>query len=464
MRGSLPVRNRCVGCNSRAALAVAGLLLTASTIACARAPAPSPLLPVPAAAARAAPNVAPTPLTPISHLVIVIQENRTFDNLFAMFPLADGAVRGTTHTGASIRLTMSGLVGPDVYHFHNEWLTAFDRGRNDGFDELYFSQTNSPAGTYPYRFVDPRQIAPYWTMARRYVLADRMFQTQGSDSFSAHQDLIAGGTQVTATESVIDSTAPPDGCDAAPGTRTTIITTGGKYILNGGPYPCFTYRTLRDLLDAKRLGWRYYAPPVASLNDGGIWSAFDAIRRVRYGSEWKTNVVSPQTDFLTDVAAGKLAAVTWIVPDFLDSDHPAASSDTGPSWVASVVNQVGKSKFWSSTAIVVIWDDWGGWYDHVAPPQLDYEGLGFRVPMIVVSPYARRGYISHTQYEFGSLLAFAEQNWSLGNLGTTDARAASIAGVFDFTAPPRTFAPIPAKYSRDYFLSRKPSYLPVDDE
>jgi phospholipase C len=131
--------------------------------------------------------------------------------------------------------------------------------------------------------------------------------------------------------------------------------------------------------------------------------------------------------------------------------------------VAQVVNAIGKSAYWKSTAIVVVWDDWGGWYDHVAPPQLDYEGLGFRVPMLVISPYIKAGTISHTQYETGSIIRFIEDNWSLGRITlSTDSRAQSIANIFNFSQTPRTFAPITAKYSRAFFLHQTPSNKPLD--
>jgi phospholipase C len=111
---------------------------------------------------------------------------------------------------------------------------------------------------------------------------------------------------------------------------------------------------------------------------------------------------------------------------------------------------------------VVVWDDWGGFYDHVAPPQLDYTGLGFRVPLLVISPYAKTGYVSHTQYEFGSILKFVEQTFNLGSLGTTDVRATSIGNVFSFGKGPRTFKPVATKYSRSYFEHERPSNMPVD--
>ncbi|MGB6520742.1 MAG: alkaline phosphatase family protein, partial [Candidatus Cybelea sp.] len=168
-----------------------------------------------------------------------------------------------------------------------------------------------------------------------------------------------------------------------------------------------------------------------------------------------------------DISSNALPAVSWVVPDGQNSDHPAQKlwgihKDTGPSWVAQVVNAVGQSSYWNSTAIVVVWDDWGGFYDHVAPPQLDYTGLGFRVPMLVVSPYAKPSYISHTQYEFGSILKFVEENFDLGSLGTTDQRATSIGDVFNFSQKPRKFSPIPAEFPRSYFLHERPSNMPVD--
>ena len=132
----------------------------------------------------------------------------------------------------------------------------------------------------------------------------------------------------------------------------------------------------------------------------------------------RKDVISPETAVLTDVAAGKLASVTWVVPDLANSDHPASLSATGPDWVASVVDAVGASAYWSSTAIVVDWDDWGGFYDHVAPPQLDVDGLGFRTPMIVISPYAKTEYVSHIRYESTSVVKFIEATFGLPTLST----------------------------------------------
>src|SRR5581483_7116649 len=176
--------------------------------------------------------------------------------------------------------------------------------------------------------------------------------------------------------------------------------------------------------------------------------AFAAIDAVYNGPEWATNISMPETNVLNDVTNSQLPAVSWVIPDQVDSDHAHSKTGTytGPQWIASVVNAIGTSSYWNSTAIVVVWDDWGGWYDHVPPPFLDDAGgLGFRVPMLVISPYVAPGTIAHTQYEFGSILKFVEQTFHLGSLGTTDVRAASIGNIFHFNQKARHFKVIPTQ-------------------
>ena len=400
-----------------------------------------------------------------THVVIMIQENRTFDNLFATFPGADGTKSGELHDGTRIPLQKSDLESQaSPGNGYQNWLRDYNHGRMNGFDLVPVGMN---PGRYVYQYVDPAKIQPYWSLAKQYALADHMFQTQGSGSFTAHQDLIAGGTAIDPSFSLIDfPTQRPWGCDAPAGTVTSLITKDNQYLPNEGPFPCLKYRTLRDLLDAKGLSWRYYTPQLAQNFGGELWNAFDAIQAVRHGSEWGTNVSWPESNVFKDIANDSLPAVSWVIPDFQNSDHPGDGSDTGPSWVAQVVNAIGKSPAWNSTAIVIVWDDWGGWYDHVAPPATrTYGGLGFRVPMIVVSPYARRGYITHNQYEFGSIVKLVEDNWSLPRLGTTDTRAADfIQDVFDFSRSPRAFVPIAAPFSRTYFEHQRPSNRPVDTE
>jgi phospholipase C len=434
---------------------------------------------------RALPAASSTPTpspSPIQHVIVIIQENRAFDDFFSTFPNANGTTQGLMKTSSGdqyVPLQEANLNSTcDYTHSYHSFLKAYDGGKMDGFNleggSGHGNCKNKTTGMYQY--VNPQQIAPYWDMAMQYVLADNMFQTQGSGSFTAHQDLIAGSTIIdpAKTKSLVDiPTHIPWGCDAPPGTLTSVL----RYIGSGelmykhhqGPFPCLTYETMRDLLDAQSVSWRYYSPPVEGAS-GSEWNAFDAIKAVRYGPEWGVNVTDSDTQIFTDITAGQLQAVSWVIPDGSDSDHPAQKGgDNGPSWVASVVNAVGQSSYWSTSAIIVVWDDWGGFYDHVPPPfQDNWGGLGFRVPMIVISPYAKtvtsKNYVSHTQYEFGSILKFIEGTFGLGSLGTTDERANSIVDSFDFTQQPRSFSVIPSKHNQTYFIHRGPTHVPVDTE
>jgi phospholipase C len=229
-----------------------------------------------------------------------------------------------------------------------------------------------------------------------------------------------------------------------------------------GPPPCFDVTTIADSLDARGITWKYYNQQAvdSSLSE---WDAFLAIKGVRHGPDFANESYTPN-QILVDAAAGKLPGVSWVTPGYLNSDHPENGSDTGPSWVASIVNAIGKGPDWNSTAIFIVWDDWGGWYDHVKPTQLDYVGLGFRVPCLIVSPYAKKGVVSHSHYEMASVLKTVEQIFGLQSIGTRDVRARSMLDAFDFTKPKRKFAPIPAKYPADHFLHQAPSNRAIDDD
>ncbi|HKU81371.1 MAG TPA: alkaline phosphatase family protein, partial [Candidatus Tumulicola sp.] len=193
---------------------------------------------------------------------------------------------------------------------------------------------------------------------------------------------------------------------------------------------------------------------------------FAVIGAVRYGPEWQTNIDIPETNICKDIAGGSLPAFSWVIPDQVDSDHPHSKTqeDDGPDWIASVVNAIGNSQYWDSTAIIILWDDWGGFYDNVSPKFHASGSLGFRVPALIVSPYVAQGKIAHADFEFGSILKFAEETFGLPSLGTTDKRATSIGQVFNFNQAPRSFVSIPTSRSCSYFIHRKPSYLPVDTE
>jgi phospholipase C len=395
----------------------------------------------------------------IKHVVIVVQENRSFDNFFAGYPGADGPTLGYTKGGAAFAMQPTTFKGPDINHEWNAAIAGWDNGKMDGFDT-----------TLAYKYVQRPLIKPYWDMARQYVLADRMFPTEFGPSFTAHLDLIAGTANVSPGISEVDQ---PDGgwqCNAPPGTLTNIVNVQRVVTPFGGPFPCFSqFRTMAEVLDTAHVSWRYYAPHVSQPNAAQLsWSAFATIKYVFRGPDWAKNVVSPQTKIIQDVANGDLASVTWVVPDYFDSDHPGSQSDTGPSWVSAIVNTIGKSPAWNSTAIVIVWDDWGGWYDNAPPPQKDFVGLGIRVPCLIVSPYARKGRVIHTTYEYGSVLKFVEQTFRLPPIGPpafgyADTRAASLADSFNFTQAPRPFSVIPSKYPIQRFLVERPSLRAPDD-
>lgn len=394
----------------------------------------------------------------VKHIVIIIQENRSVDNLFNGFPGADTVQSGKTHDDKTVPLSPRSLATPgDANHEHNAWVTDYNSGAMNGFD---LTAPSAQPATYNYAYVPQSETVPYWNLASTYTFADRMFQANTGPSFPAHLYLISGQSQMAAANPTNPNVpADPWGCDSPSGTTVRLMTANGT--LTSGPYPCFDYTTLADEMDAAGVTWRYYAPALGTKGD--VWSAFDAISHIRFGADWKKNVISPETQILTDVPAGSLAQVTWVVPSRANSDHAGSDSSTGPQWVASVVNAIGGSQFWNNTVIFITWDDWGGWYDHVAPQQLDVMGLGFRVPLIVVSPFARRGYVSHFQHEPGSILKFTEEQFGLPSLGTTDARADDLSDCFAFGQKPQPFIRLKTRLSPAFFLSQPADTEPPDD-
>jgi phospholipase C len=299
-----------------------------------------------------------------------------------------------------------------------------------------------------YAFVPRSESKPYWDMAHEFVLADHMFASQLDESFVAHQYVIAAQAK-----SSVNVPFSYWGCPEVQDNFVQTITTKRTY--GKSQVPCFDYNTLGDELDKAHLEWRFYTSKY-SVPVSGLWSAYQAVKHIYSGPDWKKDIITPQKRFLQDVAAGRLASFTWITPTCEDSDHISCGGGFGPSWVSSVVNAVGESKFWNSTAIFVQWDDWGGLYDPVPPPFKDYDGLGFRVGLIVISPYAKENYVSHVQYETASVLRFAENLFGLAPLSAADMRATSpAANCFDFSQKPRKFVPIKAPYGRAFFLQQR---------
>jgi phospholipase C len=298
-------------------------------------------------------------------------------------------------------------------------------------------------------------------MAKQYVLADRMFASNfDGSSFVAHQYLIAAQS----SSAVNYPNLTEWGCEGGPNDTIQTLDQNRRIRYGYRIRVCFDNKTLGGELDDAKISWRYYTAETPH-GDGGFWSAYSAIKRIYRGPDWQKDVISPQTLFFTDVSNGDLPAVSWITPTCENSDHPGCGAKTGPAWVASIVNAIGQSAYWKSTAIFVTWDDYGGWYDHVPPKMLDYDGLGFRVPLLIISPYAKRDHVSHVRYELASILRFVEDRFGLDTLSASDARATSPANdCFDFNQSPRKFKMIPAEVGKEYFLRQPPDPRPVDTQ
>ena len=421
---------------------------------------------------------------PIKHVVIIFQENRSTDNLFHDSNLiangADIASSGLNSKGDVIQLMPRPLVDDyNLAHNHVNFGQMYDGGKMDGADKVLAVCSGGGQQCLPpnpqFVYVNPSDVAPYFQMAETYTFADRMFQTNQGPSFPAHQFIFSGTSAPTETSDLFAADNPalgqggfaPTGCIAPAGATVALIDPTGAE--SSFLYPCFEHATLSDLLDTNGISWRYYS---AGFSD--IWVAPNAINHICQpnlptggqctGPDWNTNIVRPPAQVLTDIGLGHLAAVSWVTPPGQSSDHPGSNDGSGPSWVASIVNAIGNSPYWSDTAIFITWDDWGGLYDHVAPPIINSYEYGFRVPLIVVSPYAKPAYVSHVTHDFGSILKFTEETFGLPSLGFADAVADDFSDCFDFIQKPLVFRSIPAAPGQDFFLHDERPEVPLDDD
>jgi phospholipase C len=229
------------------------------------------------------------------------------------------------------------------------------------------------------------------------------------------------------------------GCDSPPKEKVRVVDEHGHATW---VRPCFDIPTIEDRLREAGIPWSYYS--ATSTQPGYVWSAFSSIKPVFYGNAWKRHVF-PVDQVTRDIGAGSLASVSWIMPRFQLSDHPGSNFCYGENWATQVINTLMKSPSWKSTAVFLTWDEWGGFYDHVKPPTVDHFGYGFRVPLIVLSPYAKQGYVDHRTGEFDSMLKFIEDNWGLVPLTSRDANAPSLANAFDFSQTPTKPDPLPLR-------------------
>ena len=407
----------------------------------------------------------------IQHIVIIVQENRSFNNLFYGFPGARTVTFGYDTKGKKITLAPVGLETKwDLDHSSYSFFSACNGTggypgtgcRMNGFNnENWYcghrSEPRCPNPDPPYSYVPHSETQPYFYLGRKYVLADEMYASNfDASSFISHQYIIAGQANFTVNYPYEDW-----GCEG--GYADDIDTISFTRQIGSPIQACFNSPTLGDEMDAAGLSWAFYATTVNG--SGGFWSAYQAIKHIYDGPDWKKDVITPPTGFFGDVAKGKLRDLTWITPTCQNSDHAGCDGTTGPSWVASLVNAIGESKYWDSTAIFIFWDDYGGWYDPAPPKMLDYDGLGLRIPLLIVSAYAKEGHVSHVHYEHGSILKFVEDTFGLGRLAPSDTRATSPqADAFDFNAPPRKFEVVPSVHGIDYFMHQPPDHRVPDAE
>jgi len=401
-------------------------------------------VPQPTPTATAAGTPSPVAGSPIQHVIVVIQENRTTDNLFYGFPGANVTKTAITSAGTSVPLVPVPFEAPyDPSHTHENLQKEYNAGAMNGFDQDQIdynpAQAPKPPAGVALGYVPSNETVPYFLLAATYGLADNFFSSKQVPSFPGHQSLIAG--QTVAGNNPNDTSNPTIwGCDSSTGSVAPSFVPGSETLAQPGVPPCYDYQTLGDLLDQKNVSWKYYTGKVGTF-DGGI-SAYDAVQHIRFGTDWAKNVSTSPFDFFTDIKNRTLPSVSYITPPALASDHAGTFNASGPGWVGTIYQYVAESPYYANTAIFVTWDDSGGWYDHVAPP-LDSAGLplGFRVPLLTLSPYTKASgsplpFVDHTQHDYGSILHFIEKNWGLGSLGKRDAAADDLSSMFDYSRTP----------------------------
>jgi phospholipase C len=453
-------------------------------------------------------------VTSFQHVILVVQENRTPDNLFQALCGVTGSLCPTPYNVQNFGLDSKGNAVPlvqttlgaayDPDHGHAAFLrmchlnTTTNQCAMNGLSSTYCS-----VGRCSFQYVDAAEVAPYTNLAQQYGWANFMFQSNQGPSGPAHEFLFAGTSAPTSADDaagrfVAENPRSTDsgGCLARLSAIYLVISpsTAPKesQIVNTplGSF-CFSHQTLASLLDfhSPVLTWKYYNPGAKS-----IWTAPNWIQQICQpdssynqctGPEWSNNLDMKPQDVLVDIAACHLPNVSWVIPTGQISDHPGKGNTGGPSWVASIVNQIGQSpcidtingrafSYWQDTAIVITWDDWGGWYDHLPPTLLskpnqglgDYQ-YGFRVPMLFVSAYTPVGFVSNARLDFGSILRFVENNFNLGEgaLGYADQRATdNLAEFYNFLLPSRLFQTISAPIGASFFIHDTRPMEPPDTD
>lgn len=458
-------------------------------------------------------SLASAQIASFQHIVVIVQENRTPDNLFqglCVAPYGSAASCSATPSAGQYDIqteqwkddtSREGYTDPapialankyDLSHAHTAFVAMCDADpvtkqcRNDGAARIVCSGNCVRKGQFRYVDNSTGILNPYLDLASQFGWANYMFQTNQGPSFPAHQFLFGGTSAPSAADDAagifasenMSGTADVAGCTADATTTVEVINPSSGE--NQKIYPCFEHQTMADILPSS-FTWRYYAPSA-----GSIWTAPNAIEHVCQstgpggkcvGQMWTGNVDLTPANVLRDIAACNLRSVSWVIPSGQNSDHANVNDGGGPSWVASIVNAIGGSStcdgnsgYWKNTAIVIVWDDWGGWYDHepptiLPPPEGDYQ-FGFRVPLIFVSAYTPH-VIENNRHDFGSILRFVESNFGIpqGALTFADARSSdNLSTFFNLAAAPRPYRTLAAQKKASFFLKDKRKAKDPDDD
>jgi phospholipase C len=401
-----------------------------------------------------APEGGPTDVTyPIKHVIVVVKENHTFDNYFGSFPGAEGTSTYKTSDGMTHPVPHAlDKVDHDMSHAHSAGLVDYNNGKMDGWD-LPNSSAASTGDTQPYAQYQESDIPNYWQYAKHFVLADHFHTEMIGPSFPGHLDVLAAqaGWAIGNPNSL-----PYWGCDDNSGTLISIQ--DQKTCTEKQIFPCFDIPSIPDVLPAG-VDWKFYGSNYPLLPE--VWSMFNGVKSIRQdGGKWAHIVQFDQFD--ADIAAKKLPEVTFLVNQDGDSEHPKLGYGpvnlggicSGENWTVRHLNKLMASDYWKDTVILFTMDDFGGWYDHVPPPRqygcdpkAPY-GLGFRVPLIIISPYAKPGFIFKEVAEHASIARFIEKVFhstkTLHDLdpAAQDAQANDLMNAFDFRQPPLNPLPL----------------------
>ncbi len=363
--------------------------------------------------------------TPVEHIITLMQENHSFDNYFGTYPGADGIPPDTCIPVNPFDASNTDCVRPfhigdndvkmaDPDHSEGTHITQYNKGAMNGF--VHALNERNQDGRLAMGYYDDRDLPYHWNIADEYVLFDQFFSSVAGGSFPNHMYWVAavsGKEEGRPTQEIMKEK-----------------------------------QTIFDALEEKDLSWKFYIqnydPNInyrtAHLYSGNrlsqvIWAPVLNIDRFLDDPELNSRIVE-LNEYFVDLKRGTLPNVAFMVPSG-PSEHPPQSLVSGQRFIRSLIQALMASSYWEKSVFTWTYDDWGGWYDHVPPPQVDKDGYGFRVPALLVSPYAKRGYIDSTILDYTSILKFIQENWDIEPLAERDANANGLAGAFDFTQSPR---------------------------